>query len=274
MKYRVLFLLTLLLMYVLIPIQNATASLDNITLSAVGDSEKTSLSTDTTDITFTLRVSNSGRSALTLIPMYETSPYIPGVLISDGGGANVPASGSKDFTYTLPRGLIANAGTYMLKAKVAIPPATTTTKSYTFTLTVNTPGTDPDDSTSGSNTAQSPHVELSQFSAKFVKDEVVINWTTESELDNAGFNIFRSTSRTKNFHRINPKLIKGAGTTGQRTQYQFIDKTAKPDVAYYYRLEDIDLSGKRGVSTTYRLRGVIAPTGKHLTTWGTLKDNR
>ena len=117
-------------------------------------------------------------------------------------------------------------------------------------------------------------VELSQFSAKFVKDEVVINWTTESELNNAGFNIFRSTSRTKDFQRINPKLIQGAGTTGQRTQYQFIDKTAKPDVAYYYRLEDVDLSGTRVVITTYRLRGVIAPTGKHLTTWGTLKDHR
>ena len=117
-------------------------------------------------------------------------------------------------------------------------------------------------------------VELSQFSAKYVNSEVVIAWTTESELDNAGFNIYRSTSRTKKFQRINPKLIQGAGTTGQRTQYQFIDKTAKPVVAYYYRLEDIDLSGTRGVSTTYRLRGVIVPTSKHITTWGTLKDLR
>ena len=59
-------------------------------------------------------------------------------------------------------------------------------------------------------------VELSQFSAKFVKNEVIINWTTESELDNAGFNIYRSTSQTQNFQRINTKLIQGAGTTGER----------------------------------------------------------
>ena len=117
-------------------------------------------------------------------------------------------------------------------------------------------------------------VELSQFSAKFVKDEVVISWTTESELDNAGFNIYRSTSRTKDFQRINVKLIRGAGTTGQRHTYQFIDKTAKPNVSYYYRIEDVDFSGKRSIRTTYRLRGVIAPTGKHITTWGTLKDDR
>ncbi len=117
-------------------------------------------------------------------------------------------------------------------------------------------------------------VQLSQFSAKFVNDEVVIDWTTESELNNAGFNIYRSTSPIKDFHPINTKLIQGAGTTGERNTYQFIDKTANPDVAYYYRLEDVDLTGKRGLFTTYRLRGVITPTGKRITTWGTLKDDR
>ena len=115
-------------------------------------------------------------------------------------------------------------------------------------------------------------VELSQFSAKFVNDEVVINWATESELNNAGFNIYRSTSRTKDFQRINTKLIQGAGTTGERNTYQFIDKTAKPNVSYYYRIEDVDFSGTRGILTTSRLRGVIAPTGKHITTWGDIKD--
>ena len=108
-------------------------------------------------------------------------------------------------------------------------------------------------------------VELSQFSARFVKDEVVINWTTESELNNAGFNVLRSTSRTKNFRPINTKLIKGAGTTGERNTYQFIDKTAKPNVTYYYRIEDIDFSGTREVLTTYQLRGIIAPNGKFIT---------
>ena len=116
-------------------------------------------------------------------------------------------------------------------------------------------------------------VELSKFSARFIENEVIIKWTTESELNNAGFNIYRSTSRTKNFRPINAKLIQGAGTTGKRTEYKFVDKTAKPNVAYYYRLEDVDFSGKRDISTTYRVRGVIAPTGKHITVWGKLKYN-
>ena len=118
-------------------------------------------------------------------------------------------------------------------------------------------------------------VELSQFSARLVKDEVVINWTTESELNNAGFNVLRSTSRTKNFRRINPKLIQGAGTTGERRTYQFIDATAKPNVAYYYRIEDVDFSGtRRHPYNAAVTRHCIAPTGKVITTWGTLKGDR
>ena len=136
-------------------------------------------------------------------------------------------------------------------------------------------GSPRDLSTPGYRRGKPLPVELSQFSAEFVKDEVIINWTTESELNNAGFNIYRSSSQTKDFHRINTKLIQGAGTTGERSTYQFIDKTAKFDVAYYYRIEDVDLLGTPGIIlTTYQLRGVIAPSGKHITTWGTQKNNR
>ena len=132
-------------------------------------------------------------------------------------------------------------------------------------------GSPKDLSTPGYRRGKPLPVELSQFSAKFVKDEVIINWTTESELDNAGFNIYRSTSQTKDFLHINTKLIQGAGTTDERNTYQFIDKTAKPNVVYYYRIEDVDLSGTPGIIlTTYQLQGVIAPVDKHITT-GTQK---
>ena len=114
-------------------------------------------------------------------------------------------------------------------------------------------------------------VELSQFSARHIEDEIVINWTTESELNNAGFNIYRSTSRTGNFRLINTKLIKGAGTTAEKSTYQFIDTTAKPNVSYYYRIEDIDFGGKRSILATRPIRGVFSPTNKAITRWASLK---
>ena len=115
-------------------------------------------------------------------------------------------------------------------------------------------------------------VELSQFSARHIEDEIVINWTTESELNNAGFNIYRSTSRTGNFRLINTKLIKGAGTTAEKSTYQLIDTTAKPNVSYYYRIEDIDFGGKRSILATRPIRGVFSPTNKAITRWASLKS--
>ena len=125
--------------------------------------------------------------------------------------------------------------------------------------------------TPGYRRGKSLPVQLSHFSAQFDKSQIIISWTTEAELNNAGFHVLRSTSRIKNFRRVNPKLIAGAGTTGERNTYQFIDTTAKPDVAYYYRLEDIDLSGQRETIATQQIRGVFSPTGKTITTWASLK---
>ncbi len=115
-------------------------------------------------------------------------------------------------------------------------------------------------------------VELSEFSPRLVEGEIVINWTTESELNNAGFNIYRSTSRTRNFRRINTKLIKGAGTTGQKSTYQFIDTTVKPNVSYYYRIEEVDFAGKRAILATQKVKGFFSPNNKVITRWASIKS--
>ena len=59
-------------------------------------------------------------------------------------------------------------------------------------------------------------VELSSFSVtRNEAGAVVLTWTTESEVDNAGFNLRRSEKRDSGFTLINAALIAGAGTTGE-----------------------------------------------------------
>ena len=82
-------------------------------------------------------------------------------------------------------------------------------------------------------------VSLSRFRAELVETGVVLKWVTESELDNAGFNILRSETKDGEFKIVNPALIQGAGTTSERHNYTWKDTTAKPNVVYYYRIEDI-----------------------------------
>ena len=117
-------------------------------------------------------------------------------------------------------------------------------------------------------------VSLSQFDAVLTGTEVVLKWTTASELDNAGFNIYRSESLKGEFKQINAELIQGAGTTGERQQYEWKDTTAKPNVSYYYQIEDVSFSGVQEQLQTVRMRGHVSASGKELCTWASLKSNR
>ena len=100
---------------------------------------------------------------------------------------------------------------------------------------------------------------------------VAIKWTTASEKDTAGFNILRSQQASGRFVRLNPKLIAGGGTTSERQDYIWRDTTAKLDVVYYYRLEEVSFSGDRQQLATAQLRGHITAWGKMMTTWSGLK---
>ena len=120
-------------------------------------------------------------------------------------------------------------------------------------------------------------VRLSRFHP--VRDKatghVKITWVTESELNNAGFNILRSETQSGGFKVINVKgLIAGHGTTNEKHVYTFTDTTAKPNVVYYYRLEDVSLAGQQTLLATTRVRGNIVAAGKLMTLWGDLKKSR
>ena len=117
-------------------------------------------------------------------------------------------------------------------------------------------------------------VNLSFFRPALENGEVVIRWTTESELDNAGFNIYRSRTRNGEYMQVNANLIQGTGTTGERQTYKWIDTTAKQGVIYYYQIEDVSFAGERQVLTTTRLKGYVSAQNRLTTTWSELKSPR
>ena len=114
-------------------------------------------------------------------------------------------------------------------------------------------------------------VALSSFRSQRTEAGVIVEWTTASELNNAGFNILRSQTRTGGFVKVNPTLILGAGTTAEQNTYTWTDTTAIPNVAYYYRIEDVSFSGKRQQLATVRMRGYVSADGKSLQKWADLK---
>ena len=138
-------------------------------------------------------------------------------------------------------------------------------------------GSADDEGTPGFRAGGALPVELSHFrpARDKVTDAVVITWSTQSELNNAGFFIKRSQQRDGQFQIINATMIAGAGTTSEKQFYTYQDTTAQPNVVYYYQIEDVSLDGNRQTLTRgIRLKGHIGAAGKATTTWGNLKTQK
>lgn len=79
-------------------------------------------------------------------------------------------------------------------------------------------------------------------------DEPMVNtlkWTTASEVENFGFDIFRGLSEDGPFEKITPEPLAGAGTTDEPQNYVFVDESIDPSRDYFYFIESISLGGVR-----------------------------
>ncbi len=126
-------------------------------------------------------------------------------------------------------------------------------------------------------------VDLIYFKATPSSNTVTLEWQTDMEIDNAGFNIWRSLQENGEYKKINEELIpaEGSGTT-----YTFTDTDVAVAKTYYYKLEDIDLHGVgtfhdpvsatiNGIALVSPENGAIIPLKTPVTfTWGSIGFNK
>jgi len=86
-------------------------------------------------------------------------------------------------------------------------------------------------------------ITLSSFNATPKSNEVILIWSTASEINNAGFNLYRSETENGNYTKMNFALIPTKGSSTQGASYEFVDTNVQNRKTYYYKLEDIDLNG-------------------------------
>lgn len=80
------------------------------------------------------------------------------------------------------------------------------------------------------------------------KDQRLANtprWTTASEVENFGYDVFRGDSEDGEFTKLNAEPLLGAGTTDETKKYEFRDDTIDPCREYWYYVESIDTNGGR-----------------------------
>lgn len=86
-------------------------------------------------------------------------------------------------------------------------------------------------------------VELTSFTATAYEDEVLLEWETATETDNAGFNIYRAKYRRGPYIMVNDELIEAKGDSVSGASYSYVDIPERSG-RYFYKLEDIDTNGK------------------------------
>jgi hypothetical protein len=72
-----------------------------------------------------------------------------------------------------------------------------------------------------------------------------IRWSTASESDNFGFDVYRAVDPEGPFERITADPLLGGGTTNVVRQYRFVDESVQAGQVYFYYVESISLSGER-----------------------------
>ena len=86
-------------------------------------------------------------------------------------------------------------------------------------------------------------VDLVSFKAPGSGPGVTVVWQTGQESGNRGFNLYRSEAAGGAYVKLNGGLIPAASVSGEGRRYEFGDAGAVRGRLYYYKLEDVDVSG-------------------------------
>lgn len=97
-------------------------------------------------------------------------------------------------------------------------------------------------------------VHLTMFDVSVKDGLVTMVWETVTELDNAGFNIYRTASPGGPYIKINSNLIPAQGDELFGGYYTFFDRPGRG--TFYYQLEDVNLFGESSLHES-----VLAQTG-------------
>lgn len=74
--------------------------------------------------------------------------------------------------------------------------------------------------------------------------KILVEWTTASELDTVGYNLYRSEDPGEKGARVNQDLIPASSDPLTGGSYEFEDQDVRAGVQYYYSLEEVENSGR------------------------------
>lgn len=73
--------------------------------------------------------------------------------------------------------------------------------------------------------------------------QIVVQWETETEINTAGFSLYRSDSPDGQLERLNQEPILSRGDPLTGASYEFIDANVRRGQVYTYQLEEVEVDG-------------------------------
>ncbi|MBN1999219.1 T9SS type A sorting domain-containing protein, partial [candidate division KSB1 bacterium] len=92
-------------------------------------------------------------------------------------------------------------------------------------------------------TQQPIAVTLVSFTATAINNFVILTWQTGTEINHAGFNLYRSSRPEEGYEKMNPALIASRGNATGGYLYEYQDQPPQ-NGTWYYKLQDISTDGK------------------------------
>jgi len=87
-------------------------------------------------------------------------------------------------------------------------------------------------------------ITLENFTAHSEGRNVILSWTTGTEIDNLGFYIIRSENVNYGYTLWNKEIIPSQGNAYSGYEYSYVDSDVEMGQVYYYWLADLDVHGE------------------------------
>jgi hypothetical protein len=102
-------------------------------------------------------------------------------------------------------------------------------------------------------------VQMAGMSAVAIAGEgITVLWETQSEVNCLGFHVWRSEESSSGYAKITSDLISSQGNGSALTEYAYTDKHVAPNTIYWYKIEEISLSGASTFYGPISVQGVSA----------------
>ena len=201
-------------------------------------------------ITYTLTYLNNSAVTASGVVIAETVPVGTHFVAAGGtSGWSCPDNAAAGTACRLSLGtLVGNATgsvTFIVRVDKPFPTGLTQIDNTASISDDGTHGADPTPVNNVAATKKPPTaVTLTSFSADRQTKGVWLNWTTGSELNSLGFQIYRSTSGNRSDAMlVTPQFIVSRGTGASGASYSFLDQNTEAGASYHYWLIEQDIGG-------------------------------